>query len=250
MDRAARRRGRRWWQHQRPRSRRSCDRGLRIRPSRGAWPIGARQRRGRGAVPFGKRRAEGRSARRASSRASSWPPGRPPSPGPTIDWATSRSRHTPRATASYSVARRRRWRRAVSPICLLVTARTADGTHQFPGSDRHTWSDDHSDARTRPHPALRVDCLRRRCAPGLGCGRRGRKRRLRRPPEPGDRNPGVRGDRGHGPLFRHHGGVVVQPLLVRSAPCLVPGAQAPLRRHEGLARGRSRDRRRHRCARG
>ena len=81
--------------------------------------------------------------------------------------------------------------------------------------------------------------LRRRPGPG---GRRGRAPRAggdrRRPPVPGAPRPPQRGvGRRHADGIRHDGRVGLRPLLLRAAAGLVPGPQAPVRRHDELARG-------------
>ena len=53
----------------------------------------------------------------------------------------------------------------------------------------------------------------------------------------------------HGEGVRDHHGVVVRPVLVRTLARVVPGDQAPERRHEGVDRSRARHRRRRRASR-
>ena len=61
---------------------------------------------------------------------------------------------------------------------------------------------------------------------------------------PGHRHGGV--GRRHADRLRPDRRVGLRPLLLRPAPRLVPGAQAPVRRHEDVARGQPRHRRRRR----
>ncbi len=62
--------------------------------------------------------------------------------------------------------------------------------------------------------------------------------RRRRAPVRAGRRPPVRGDGGGDrPGPRLHARVRLRPLLVRPPPRLLPGPQAPLRRHEAVARG-------------
>ncbi len=57
-------------------------------------------------------------------------------------------------------------------------------------------------------------------------------------------DPAARDGRSHGEGVRDHHGVVVRPVLVRTLARLVPGDQAPQRRHEGVDRSGARHRRR------
>ena len=98
----------------------------------------------------------------------------------------------------------------------------------------------------RPHPPVLRRDLRRR--PGA-CRRRRRRcraaprrRRAPAPARPGHRQRRVR--RGHAGRLRHDRRVDLRPLLVRPPAGVVPGAQAPLRRHEDVARGQPRRQRR------
>ena len=108
---------------------------------------------------------------------------------------------------------------------------------------------DRADAHGRPHPSvLRRSTFRRRPAAGRRRGRRGRRgRRSGRTAaaaRPGDRRRRV--GRRHAARLRHDRRVGLRPLLVRPTARLLPGAQAPLRRHEDLARGQPRHQRRRR----
>ena len=98
----------------------------------------------------------------------------------------------------------------------------------------------------RPHPPVLRGPLRR------GPGRVRRPRRRARRGRPAGRTSGAGGhgdQRGRDGRFdagrlRHDARVRVRPLFVRSSAGLLPGAQAPVRRHEDVVRGEPRDRRR------
>ena len=81
--------------------------------------------------------------------------------------------------------------------------------------------------------------LRRRAGPrrrgGRGDGEGVGGRRPSVPGVPGHAQRGV--GRGHADRIRHDRRVGVRPLLLRAAARLVPGPEAPVRRHDELARG-------------
>ena len=101
----------------------------------------------------------------------------------------------------------------------------------------------------RPRAPVRARRVRRgHGSPATRCGRRaGRRRRRRRAPAAArGRHPVGRDGRRRRDGVRLHARLGVQPLLVRSAARVVPGDQAPLRRHEDVARGEPRARRQRR----
>ena len=134
---------------------------------------------------------------------------------------------------------------------LLVTARTDGGLTQCLVPASAPGVHDRADRVGRPRAALRHRALRRRAGARRpvvgevgGAGRRGRA------PAAARRRAAVRGDgRRARPRARVHPRVPRRPLLVRTAAGVVPGDQAPLRRHEDVARGLPR-RHRARGARG
>ena len=127
---------------------------------------------------------------------------------------------------------------------ILVTARTGSAVSQFLVPRRHRGRPDRSPPQPRHDETLRPTRVRPGAGAPLG------PRRRRRPGgaggglarRPGGVDPG-RGDvRRHAVGPRDHAGVGVQPLLVRTTACVLPGGQASLRRHEVVARGESRHR--------
>ena len=98
----------------------------------------------------------------------------------------------------------------------------------------------------RPDQALRCRHLHRRGGRGgRAGGRAGRgRRRGRAPVPPGRVHPECRVGGCHAGRVRHDRRVGLRPLLLRPAAGLLPGAQAPVRRHEDLARGQPRHQRR------
>ena len=130
---------------------------------------------------------------------------------------------------------------------LLVTGRTGDGLTQVlvPADCRRR----HASRRcrrvdlTRRFATVTFDDVRVAADRGRRRGRAattGRRRQLQLALVMLDRRD--RSARCSG--VRHDGRVGVRPLLVRPAAGVVPGAQAPLRRHEVVARGEPRDQRR------
>ena len=176
----------------------------------------------------------------------------------------SRARTTGSATVGLDRPRRRRRRRARRREAAGRGGRrgrppAGHRTHRRPGSPRSSCPRDAAGVtiepmRTRrPHPPL----LRGRASTRCGCrptrvvGELGRRRRPGRAPaaaRPRHRQRRVR--RRDAGRLRHDRRVGVRPLLLRPAAGVVPGAQAPLRRHEDLARGQPRDQRRRRRGRG
>ncbi len=113
-----------------------------------------------------------------------------------------------------------------------------------PRSCRCKRSDRDAAEQHRPHAPLRRRAARRGSRAGVGRGRhpRGLRCRRRAPAPTRDRRRdrrerGCRADR-----VRLHARLDVQPLLVRPSARVVPGAQAPLRRHEDVARSEPRAR--------
>ena len=129
---------------------------------------------------------------------------------------------------------------------LLVTATTDAGPTQFlvaaDAAGRHR----HAAAERRPRPALRPHRVRRRASPRrrvVGAAGDAAADDVETPAA--DRGRGAGGGdgrRGRGRV-RPHARLGVQPLLVRASAGVVPGDQAPLRRHEDVARGEPRARR-------
>ena len=121
----------------------------------------------------------------------------------------------------------------------LVTARTGDGLTQFLVPAGTPGVTVRPAAVARLHPALRRPRVRRRDGRRVGGGGPGRRRRRRRRTSaPGRADAAERGDRRRGqPRLRVHPRVRQGPHGVRSPDRLVPGVEAPLRRHEGVARG-------------
>ena len=119
--------------------------------------------------------------------------------------------------------------------------------HERARPERHARCHDRADAIDRPDAALRRRRLRRRPAPARprssarSAGRTTRSSGQLQLALVHRRGRVGRGDAGG---VRHDGRVGVRPLLVRSSAGVVPGAEAPLRRHEVVARGEPRDRRR------
>ena len=135
---------------------------------------------------------------------------------------------------------------------LLVTATTDAGLTQFLLA---------SDAPGVTVTPLRsVDLVRRfariqfdgvRLPASAVVGEVGERRRRRRAPAADRRRGAERGDgRRRAGRVRLHARLGVQPLLVRPSARVVPGDQAPLRRHEDVARGESRAGRRRGAPRG
>ena len=161
-----------------------------------------------------------------------------------VDAARSRRRR------SCSPARPRRSRRAPRPTHLLVAARTTATASPSsscrpmpPGVTRH------ADGRARPRAPLRGGALRRRarCPPSAVVGAVGGRRGRRRAPAADRLRAAVRRDRRrHRPHVRDDPRVPRRPLLVRPAAVVVPGAQAPRRRRQDVARGLPRHRHRRR----
>ncbi len=102
---------------------------------------------------------------------------------------------------------------------------------------------------TRRFSVVRFDQVR--VPAGAVVGEVGRGRRPGRAPAPAGRGHGRRRVGGrHAEVVRHHRRVGLRPLLLRPTAGLLPGAQAPVRRHEVLARGQPRHQRRVRRGRG
>ena len=106
--------------------------------------------------------------------------------------------------------------------------------------------DGRADGHGRPHPPLLARAVRRRARAGERGGRRGRRggRPGRAAAAAGAGDAERRVGRRDAARVRHDRRVGVRPLHVRPAALLVPGAQAPLRRHEVVARGQPCPRRR------
>ena len=121
-----------------------------------------------------------------------------------------------------------------------------------PRPDDHAGRHHDTDADGRPDPALRHRDLRR----GEGSGERSGRNRRRSPcagpssvraaHRPAERGVG----RCHADGLRHDRRMGVRPLLVRAAAGVVPGPQAPLRRHVHVAPGEPRQQRCRLCRRG
>ena len=123
---------------------------------------------------------------------------------------------------------------------LLVTGRTGSGLTQVLVPAEHRGHLGPPDADGRPDPSLLRGHLPRRAGARRHRGRRDRggrpvPGRATAPAGTGDGQLGV--GRRHAERVGHDHRVGVRPLFVRPAARLLPGAQAPVRRHEDLARG-------------
>ena len=214
------------------------------RPRR-ARPAAADQRRRRRpqrTVAAPPRRCHRRPARRLRRS----PPGPTASAGPTTASARSPSPSAPTATTSCSTASSARSSRPDAADHLLVTGRTGDGLTQVlvpadaPGV---TIRPMRGVDLTRRFSEVAFDDVRvptSAVVGELGDAADQVERQLQLALV--DRHARV--GRRHAGRLRHDPRVGLRPLLVRPAAGVLPGAQAPLRRHEGVARGEPRAQRR------
>ena len=118
--------------------------------------------------------------------------------------------------------------------------------HERARPERHAGCHDSAAAVDRPDAPLRRGRLRRRPGPAhrarRRCRWRGRRGRVGDIARPDDRRGRV--GRGDGGGVRHDGRVGVRPVLVRPSAGVVPGAEAPVRRHAVVARRQPCDHRR------
>ena len=240
VDRGARRRI-----DQRRRPRRPRPGGRRVRAPRRPGPAGADQHRGR------RPQRRWRPTATPTSWPACWPGRRSPrgatwSPGRTTGSTTSPSRSGSTVPTSCCNGTKRPVESAGRASHLLVTGRTGAGLTQVlvPTGDRGRHGAAH--AHHRPDPSVLRGHLRGRAGTGRRRARRDRRGgRPDRAPVPPGGGPGQRRDgRRHAVRPRHDPRVGVRPVLLRPPPRLLPGAEAPLRRHEDLARGRARHQRR------
>ena len=170
-----------------------------------------------------------------------------PAPNDRLCGALGRSTCASTATRSCSTAPSDRSKRRPAPTCCSSpdAPATACTNVLVPAIDAGRHRPDASFARAdaalrqrrvrrRPAPAQRASSASRERRPTTSSGRcciglHDRRRRV------------GRGDAGG---VRHDRRVGVRSVLVRSSAGVVPGAQAPLRRHEVVARSEPRDRRR------
>ena len=127
-----------------------------------------------------------------------------------------------------------------------MTGRTGDGlTQVLVPADAPGVSID-ADADRRPHPPLLGRCASTTCAcpPTRSSATVGAPTQVERQLQLAARDRQRRVGRRDAARLRHDRRVGVRPLLVRPSAGVVPGAQAPLRRHEDVARGEPRDQRR------
>ncbi len=229
--------GRRGWQRQRTGREGPGLGGLPVRPARRTGTPAGEQCRGRRPRAMGQPRAAGGATAGVAER---------PGHGCVGTGRGPAARHArPDARASHRIARR------VRPGRRQVPRRGRPGRHLLPGHGAHRSGPgaiprarrrDRTGRLTPTQPghdqALRPPRVRR-AAPGPFVGYRPRRRGRRRgglAHRPGRHHASGRDVRSHALGTRHHLGMGLQPVLVRSPAGLLPGDQAPVRRHEAVAR--------------